>query len=367
MTEAGDNLLTFGTYNLSLHPRFKVLLEGLAASGYGVVEINEPLNFSTADRVSALGDPRVLARFLTQVAAKWIQLWRRGGRYIRTQGRPATVIVGYMGHFDVLLTRARFPKAQIILDHLIFAGDTAKDRGAGGRAVQMALRCLDRLALRTANIIVVDTREHAQMVPRSCRRKTVVVPVGAPIAWFSARDQRTSVSSPLSVIFFGLFTPLQGTPFIAEALALAAKKRPLKITMVGSGQDYAQCREILSSTPVSWIDWLSPSDLRQLVAQHDICLGIFGQTAKGKNVVPNKVYQGMATAAAVVTSDTAPQRRVLGDAVQYVRAGETRQLADLLVSASPGDVAGWQEEAARWADQHFLPEEVVTELVEKLR
>ena len=50
-----------------------------------------------------------------------------------------------------------------------------------------------------------------------------------------------------------------------------------------------------------------------LVAGHDVCLGIFGTGVKAQLVVPNKVYQGAAAGCAVVTSDTAPQRRALGE------------------------------------------------------
>ena len=45
-----------------------------------------------------------------------------------------------------------------------------------------------------------------------------------------------------------------------------------------------------------------------MVASHDVCLGIFGDTDKALSVVPTKVYQGAAAGCAVVTSDTAPHR-----------------------------------------------------------
>jgi glycosyltransferase involved in cell wall biosynthesis len=47
-------------------------------------------------------------------------------------------------------------------------------------------------------------------------------------------------------------------------------------------------------------------------------------------VVPNKVFQGMAAGCVVVTSDTAPQRRMLGDAAVLVPPGDPAALADAL-------------------------------------
>lgn len=47
-------------------------------------------------------------------------------------------------------------------------------------------------------------------------------------------------------------------------------------------------------------------------------------------MVPNKVYQSMAAGCAVITSDTAPQRRELGDGVLYVEPGDATALADAI-------------------------------------
>jgi glycosyltransferase involved in cell wall biosynthesis len=47
-------------------------------------------------------------------------------------------------------------------------------------------------------------------------------------------------------------------------------------------------------------------------------------------VVPNKVFQGAAAGCAIVTSDTAPQRRALGDGAVYVPPGDAAALAEAL-------------------------------------
>ena len=63
---------------------------------------------------------------------------------------------------------------------------------------------------------------------------------------------------------------------------------------------------------VTWRDWVPTAELPGLVASHDVCLGIFGDTDKALSVVPTKVYQGAAAGCASITSDTAPQRRGVG-------------------------------------------------------
>jgi hypothetical protein len=109
-----------------------------------------------------------------------------------------------------------------------------------------------------------------------------------------------------------LFNPLPPGEHIIAAITGA----PMAVEFLGarfSGQDLPAVRERLARTPgVTWHDWVDPADLPALVAAHDVCLGIFGDTPKGLRVVPNKVYQGLAAGCVVVTSDTPPQRRLLG-------------------------------------------------------
>ena len=133
-------------------------------------------------------------------------------------------------------------------------------------------------------------------------------------------------------MFFGLFTPLQGAPVIGAALAaLAGDEHPVEVTMIGAGQDLDETRSLAAGNHrVHWLDWVDAADLPALVAAHDVCLGIFGTGPKALRVVPNKVFQGAAAGCAVVTSDTAPQRRVLGDAAVLVPAGDPAALAEAL-------------------------------------
>src|SRR5437660_1791208 len=83
---------------------------------------------------------------------------------------------------------------------------------------------------------VATIAEGLAALPILCRDRAVVVPVGAPSAWFA--EPSTSDGEPLRVVFFGLYTPLQGAPVIGAALARLAGE-PIAVTMVGHGQDEA--------------------------------------------------------------------------------------------------------------------------------
>lgn len=361
-------VLAFGTYDVRTHPRVGVLLNGLRMNGNTVVELNRPLGIDTSGRVAALSHPTQLVRFAATLLARWFSL-AMGSLHFRGSAHPHVVLVGYLGHFDVLLARALFPHARIVLDHLIFAADTAQDRGTGEGLRTAALRRLDHAALSAATVIVVDTPAHRELVPAALRDRVVVVPVGAPTPWFDARRAPEALNRSLSVVFFGLFTPLQGAPTIARGLRDAAARRRIRITMVGTGQDYAQCREILRDTPVDWIDWVDSDRLPTLVAAHDVCVGILGTTPKAFRVVPNKVYQGMAAGCCVVTADTRPQRAILGQDVLWCSAGNAEEFSSIIVSLTdnPELLVEMRRRATRRSDNHFHPAQVVDVLNRRLR
>lgn len=357
-------VLGFGTYDRARHPRAGIILDGLRAHGDEVVELNEPLGFSTAERVEMLERPWLAYRFALRVLQRWTRL-ARGARLARRGLGFDAVVVGYLGHFDVLLARVLFPRDRIVLDLLIFAADTARDRGVTSGPKVRLLDALDRLAVRCADLVVVDTEEHAALLRPRERGKAVVVPVGAPDDWFAAGERPSGQSTTLRVVFYGLYTPLQGAAVIGEALALLGGRPDIEVTMIGGGQDYERARAAAAgNTAVRWVNWVEPAELPGLVAAHDVCLGIFGTTPKAARVVPNKVYQGAAAGCALVTSDTVPQRRLLDAAACYVAAGNAEALAQSLrvLADNPARTAQLRAAARRLAVERFSAPEIVESL-----
>jgi glycosyltransferase involved in cell wall biosynthesis len=372
--------IIFGTYDTAMHPRIATIAEGLAARGVDVVECNIPLGLSTADRVDMLAKPWKAGALAARLAGRWFGLAVQARRL----GRPDAVVVGYLGHFDVHLARLlyRRGKVPLVLDHLISAAGTARDRQiSGGGLKQRLLTLIDAAALRAADIVLVDTEEHLETVPEKYRQKAVVVYVGAPEPWHAAGAElpvstvlnnpgpsAANEGGPVKVVFYGLYTPLQGTPVIGEALGRIAGA-PVEVTMIGRGQDEAATkRAAAANTSVRWLDWVPAADLPALVAAHDVCLGIFGTSEKALRVVPNKVFQGAAAGCAVVTSDTAPQRRVLGDAAILVPPGDPAALADALLrlAADRDELLKLRHAARQLAAQRFTPEQVVAPLTDRL-
>jgi glycosyltransferase involved in cell wall biosynthesis len=360
--------LVFGTYDVYSHPRVAVLIEGLRAGGETVDEVNVPLKLNTAGRVAMLRQPWRLPLLAFKLARCWLLLVLRARKAARA-ARPDVVLVGYLGHFDVRLARLLFRRTPIVLDHLVSAAGTARDRGldSGGGLKSKLLIAIDDGALKRADVVVVDTPEHREALPSPARNRAVVVPVGATAEWFALGrrvldDATERADGPLRAIFVGVFTPLHGTVTLGEALAALASDEGVEVTMVGTGQDYAACKEAAAANPrVTWIDWVPGDELPVLVADHDVSLGIFGTTTKARNVVPTKVYQGAAAGCAVVTSDTEPQRAAMAEAAVYVPPGDADALAAAIrrLAEDRAELSRLRVAAATLAAKRFIPSAAV--------
>jgi glycosyltransferase involved in cell wall biosynthesis len=347
-------ILAFGTYRLWEQPRVQVLFEGLRERGHELVECNVPLAVDTTERVKAARQPLRAPLVAARVARAWHELWRRA----KDVPEPDVVLVPYMGHFDVHLAGRRFKSKPIVLDHYLFFRDTAIDRGTTLRPELAVLDRLDKSAVRAADLVFVDSEGHRELLPEPIRSEAFTVYIGTPKEWFHEPEPRGQ--GPLRVIFFGIYTPLQGAPVIGEAIRLLdPDPAEVRFTMAGRGQDLAR----------EWIDWVERDDLPALVFEHDVCLGIFSPGVKGMRVIPNKVFQGAAAGCAIVTSDSLSQRKALGDAARFVEPGNAQALADALRWLIVDRERVWKlrQAAYRRAVEAFAPAAVVQPLHERLQ
>lgn len=364
------HIVAFGTYDVASHPRVAVLIEGLRACGAEVTEVNRPLGLDTAARVAILRQPWRLPLLVLRLLTCWSGLVA-GSLRQRRRGRPDAVLVGYLGHFDVHLARLLHPRSTILLDHMVSAAGVATNRrlaGSGGLKLRL-MKAIDAMALKQADVVIVDTVEQQEGLPEDVRRHSVVCPVGATTEWFDAgaRALERPTEEPLKAVFVGLFSPAHGAPVIADALDILADDERIEVTMVGQGQQYDEARRLAAGNPrVSWVDWVDAEDLPDFVAGFDVSLGIFGTVPQARRVVPNKAFQGAAAGAVVVTSDTAPQRRMLESAALLVSPGSPEELASALTKLAddPDEAQRLREAAYEQARQHYTPQAVASPILE---
>ena len=247
------------------------------------------------------------------------------GRLIRRYqrlGKHQWVLVGYAGYLDILLARLLNWRRQrslvlvafislydtIVLDRRQVPVDSLKAR---------ALKWFEQLGFRCADLILVDTVEHGKYLAELYHlplEKFVRSFVGEDDDFFPLLPE-AQTEEMFRVLFFGTYVPLHGVDTVLAAAGHLREVPGVELVLVGKGQLYAQIRqeaEQLQLPNLRFIDqWISPAQLREQVRQADVCLGIFGQTAKAARVIPLKVFDALALGRPIITRDSPAIRELL--------------------------------------------------------
>jgi glycosyltransferase involved in cell wall biosynthesis/precorrin-6B methylase 2 len=321
----------FGSYDRVAHPRIAIMEAALREAGAEVVEAHASAwPGGTEEKLAAARRPFHPVR-LIQLA----RTWRHLAASYRRVGPHDVVLVGYFGHLDVLLARLLARRKRVILDMFLSVYDTVvldrkTIRPTGPQARLATL--LDWVAVRACDLALLDTPQQidfAVQVLGLPARKLAAVPVGAEAERFPASPPPGT--GPMKVLFYATFIPLHGSPVVAGAIRQVAGEE-IAFTVVGQGQERdAFDREVVALDGVTVHDWVPYDRLGELVAGHDVVLGLFGDTGKASRVVPGKVYQAACAGRAIVTADTPAMRAAFGpDEAVLVPPGDPDALATAL-------------------------------------
>jgi glycosyltransferase involved in cell wall biosynthesis len=295
------HIVYFGTYDLD-KPRNGLIISALRERGHTVTEIHTPVWRGVRDKSQVRG-PHMLWLALRWLAAYPGLIWR----YCRTPRHDA-VMVGYLGHLDVLVVApfARWRGVPILWDAFLSIYDTVvRDRRllSPGNPLARLLRCWERAACHAADRVILDTSAHADMFAelyKLDRAKFGVILIGARLDRFR-RQAPKPAGTRLRVLFFGQFIPLHGIGTIVNA----ARKAPdVDWVLIGTGQETAAIEAALAKEPVpslEWHSWVDNEALIDYIAGADVCLGVFGGSEKASRVIPNKVYETLVSGRPLVT------------------------------------------------------------------
>ncbi len=314
-------VLYFGTYERD-YPRNAQVVSCLRGAGVEVIERHFPVWDGQRHKLSI--GLRGLAR--TAVAETRLAFSSAGDADI--------LLVGYPGHLDMPAAKRVARGRPIVFNPLVSLEDTmVADRGlvTPRSARARALRLVDRRAFRGADLVVADTDAHARYFVERFDLSTesvAVCYVGAEDRLFLPRPREVV---KFSALFVGKLIPLHGLETILRAAALCPE---IQFHVVGSGQ----LDDLLDARPANvrrepWVTYERLPDLYRLAG---CALGIFGTSAKAARVIPNKVFQALATETPLITADTPSARELLehdrdallvppGDPVAL--AGAVRRLA----------------------------------------
>lgn len=310
----------FGAYDPA-YPRNLILRRGLAAQGVEVVMCNAPRKLNTRGRMQALAEkfPAMADQCDVILLAEFGQSLAPLARRMARRFKKRLVVDAFTPIYD-----------SAVYDRMV-----AKPRSAA------ALRywLIDWLSVRLADQVLTDTAQHRDYFARTFGLrpdKASVIPVGAAQQWFDTPPTPRGDRGVL-VSFFGSYIPLHGIDTILQAAAALKSREDIHFELIGRGQTYRSMRELASELDllnVTFCDPVPPEELPAVVARADICLGIFGLTAKASRVVPNKVYETLALGKPVITADTPAIREAFtpGEHLLTTPPGDPQALAQAIAA-----------------------------------
>lgn len=315
-------IVYWGTYD-SGKPRNRILLRALRENGVDVVELHADVWKGIEDKSSIKSLGAKLGRLL-----RWLASYPRLLFAYLTAPSHDAVVVGYPGYLDVLVIWpfARLRRRPIVWDAFMsLYGTVVEDRRLlrPGSLPAKLVYLLEWLACRAATTVVLDTDAHARYFverygvdPDHIAR----IFVGAEPEAFPPDASSPALRERPLILFYGQFIPLHGIETIVRA-AMSAEAADFDWILIGKGQEEARIRNLLGDRlpgNIEWIPWVNYHDLQDYMYKADACLGIFGDTQKAAQVIPNKVFQALAAGKPVITRDSPAARELLSEEMEGV-------------------------------------------------
>lgn len=327
----------FGTYE-SEYPRNRVLIEGLKKNGIDVIEVHQSIWEKEADKTGKYLSFFSLLKLAFILTAQFACLVFKILPLIK---KIDAIIVGYIGQLDVILaeiTTFLNPKP-IIFNPLISLYSTlVEDRRIfkKGSIQAKLIFLIDKLSFKLANLIIADTNQQSKYIQQRFNiepRKIKRIFVGADERFFYPEEDKNVDTDKFKVLFYGKFTPLHGIEHIVKAAKILEKDSDMEFTIIGKGQlkrEIVNLAQKLNLNNTTFIDWVSYEELKDYINSSLVCLGIFSNTAKAKRVIPNKIFQILATKKPLITADTPAVRELLKNGLNSLlcKPASEKALAD---------------------------------------
>lgn len=266
------------------------------------------------DTQSKSGKSRLWRNFWRMLCAHLSVIWR-----FQASAPTASTYIPYPA-VAILWALSFLPrkKTRLVADVFISLYDTAIIDRQLYRPQSLLARLVYRLekrALACADAIVVDTTENANYLARLFelpRDKFIAIPLSTDEKHFVPVEYHPR-QNECKVLFIGTLIPLHGIETIAAAAGKLAHRSDISLKLVGDGQerDHLAQPDIARNNNLVWEQsWQSSEQLATAIRQADICLGIFGKTAKTARVLPFKIYAYSRMGRPIITAATECAQRL---------------------------------------------------------
>lgn len=335
----------FGTYDRN-YSRNRILIDGLKRNGVEVLECHLPLWAGTQDKVDmAKGGGWRHPKFWGKLIRTYRTLFA-----MEKQLPPYDVLVlGYSGHIDAfpaaLIARRR--RVPLVLDVFMSLWLIIQERKINKRNPLSSglVRCLEWLALRVPDRLIIDTPEYRRFMCATYGIKPdrfSLIPTGADDSIFtpdcSNRTPAEEIERPFTVLQYGTFIPLHGIEIVLQAAEKLQQSHPgIRFQFIGTGQELPKAEQYAREhglANVTFCGWMAKDRLVQEIDRADICLGVFGTTRQSRWTIQNKIYECLSMGKPLITGACPAVERAFthGHALWLCERGNPQALSESIVA-----------------------------------
>lgn len=266
---------------------------------------------------------------------KYLDLYRQ---HKKIKLQYDVVIVGYQANIRLIVPLAKFLTNKPIVWDAFYSQyeDYVLERKYISKFSPKAFVYwfLDWLSCCLADKIVLDTNEHIKYFSelfKVDKDKFFRIFVGTDDSIFYPQDKIDHTK--FIVHFHGNIIPLQGFEYILATAEILQDHKNIKFQVIGRRARIEKVIGLREMDNINIVDKVSYDILPKYIQYADICLGIFGQTAKTQRVIPNKVYEAAAMAKSIITTDTPAIKELFQDNenVLLCNPADAQDLADKIL------------------------------------
>jgi glycosyltransferase involved in cell wall biosynthesis len=316
-----------------------MMIAGLRLNGVDVVECHYTLWHGIDDRVRvASGEWLKPAFWWRFTRAYWLLIKQY------TQLKDYDVLItGYPGQFDVLLARILtwLKHKPLVWDVFMSIYLISLERGLDKTSgfTTSLLRIFEGMALKLPNLLILDTKDYVEWFIRNYGIKPErfrLVPTGADDRIFFPIAGQQETDGKFIVLYAGSFIPNHGVLHIVEAARLLQSQAEIQFNLIGQGPDLEKAQEYVKQNKlrnVEFTEWMEKDQLKQRMAQADVCLGAFGTTPQSLMTVQNKIYETMAMGRPLISGDSPAIREAFthGQHIFLCKRADGQSLADAII------------------------------------
>ncbi|MBN2356463.1 glycosyltransferase family 4 protein [candidate division KSB1 bacterium] len=250
------------------------------------------------------------------------------------------ILVGFYGQIILPFLRL-LTFRPILFDMYITTLDTMVfDRGRAkpGSLKAKLYGLSDWLSYKWSRLVVLETQSHIDWFCRTFkadpeRFRRIFLAVDDTVIKPLPAQKRTK---KFLVHFHGEYAPFHGVRYILQAAHLL-RGQDIEFQIIGRGITYEADHRLAQELVLPHVRLYDPvpyAELARMMAQADLCLGIFGDNDRVLRVTTNKVVEALAMAKPLVTALNEPVQELLThlESVFLVERANPQALADAILT-----------------------------------